>query len=96
MQDQLRELLTANAVRVIDLFREWDEDGNGLVDKKEFRKAMVALGVDADCDDAVASTYSGAPDSWYDGVDADCGGDSDYDADGDGDAASLSWRQQQC
>ena len=34
-------------VRVIDLFREWDEDGDGTVSKKEFRKAMPLLGFDA-------------------------------------------------
>ena len=28
-QDQIRDALSKNAVRVIDLFREWDEDGNG-------------------------------------------------------------------
>ncbi len=27
--------------------------------------------------------YPGAADTWYDGVDADCAGDSDFDADGD-------------
>ena len=37
-----------------------------------------------DCDDGAASTYPGAADGWYDGVDSDCGGNSDYDADGDG------------
>jgi Ca2+-binding EF-hand superfamily protein len=42
---QLRDLLTANAVRVIDLFRQWDEDGSGDIDKGEFRKGMEALGV---------------------------------------------------
>ena len=30
-------------MKLIDLFREWDEDGNGAVDKKEFRKAVAAL-----------------------------------------------------
>ena len=30
-QDQIREALSKNAVRVIDLFREWDEDGDGTV-----------------------------------------------------------------
>ncbi len=37
-----------------------------------------------DCDDTDASVYPGASDSWYDGIDSDCAGDSDYDADGDG------------
>ena len=37
-----------------------------------------------DCDDTDASTYPGASDTWYDGVDSDCAGDSDYDQDGDG------------
>ena len=40
VQEQLRQILIDNAVRVIDLFRDWDDDGNGKVDKKEFRKAM--------------------------------------------------------
>jgi hypothetical protein len=37
-----------------------------------------------DCDDGDATVYPGAPDTWYDGVDSDCAGDSDYDQDGDG------------
>ena len=47
VQDQLVKALQQNSVRVIDLFREWDEDADGLVDKKEFRKAIAALGYDA-------------------------------------------------
>ena len=38
--------LTRSQVRVIDLFREWDEDGDGTVSKKEFRKAMPLLGLE--------------------------------------------------
>ena len=38
----------------------------------------------ADCDDADASVYPGAPDAPYDGIDSDCAGDSDFDADRDG------------
>ena len=45
--EQLRDLLTDNAVRVIDLFRDWDDDRNGMIDKREFSKAMPALGFDA-------------------------------------------------
>jgi len=41
---QLNAILIAEAVRVIDLFRDWDEDGNGLVDSKEFHRALLALG----------------------------------------------------
>ncbi len=38
----------------------------------------------ADCDDAVATTYPGAEETWYDGIDSDCGRDDDFDQDGDG------------
>ena len=37
-------LATANT-RVMNLFRDWDEDGNGLIDKDEFHKAMAPLGI---------------------------------------------------
>jgi len=46
-QEQLKIALSKNAGRVIDLFREWDADGDGQVSKKEFRKAMPLLGFDA-------------------------------------------------
>ncbi len=47
IQEQLRDTLTKKAVRVIDLFREWDENGDGKVTKKEFRQALPLLGLDA-------------------------------------------------
>ena len=37
-----------------------------------------------DCDDGDPTTYPGATDEPYDGVDADCAGDDDYDDDADG------------
>lgn len=40
----LREALTANATRVIDLFRDWDENGDGRVTRAEFLRAMAPLG----------------------------------------------------
>ncbi|MBM4367345.1 MAG: putative metal-binding motif-containing protein, partial [Deltaproteobacteria bacterium] len=49
-----------------------DDDGDG------YRE------IDGDCDDGDATEYPGAPDTWYDGRDADCAGDDDYDQDGDG------------
>lgn len=47
VQAELREALTVNFARVMDLFRIWDIDGNGLVSKKEFRKAIRALRLSA-------------------------------------------------
>eukprot|EP00966_Prymnesium_polylepis_P141487 3267500-Prymnesium_polylepis.1 len=61
VQQQLRDALMVNAVRVIDLFREWDEDGNGAVDKFEFRRALPLLGLHAPqeqvCARALARAY---------------------------------------
>ena len=44
-------LLAANRSRVIDLFKAWDTDSDGLISKPEFRRAMDALGLDAADDD---------------------------------------------
>ena len=44
--EQLRDALSKAAVRVVDLFRAWDEDKSGTVDKKEFTKAVRSLGFD--------------------------------------------------
>lgn len=52
-----------------------DMDGDGY--------EAVATGGD-DCDDANPEAYPGAEEVWYDGVDQDCDGASDYDQDGDG------------
>ena len=63
-----------------------DVDGDGF--------ASLGFG-GFDCDDDVATTFPGATEVWYDGVDADCGGDSDFDADGDG-FDSLSFGGTDC
>ena len=44
--EQLTRALKANAGRVIDLFREWDQDGDGEITRKEFHKAMPMLGLE--------------------------------------------------
>ena len=49
--DQIRYALKKNAARVIDLFREWDENGDGNVSKQEFRRAMPMLGLDVPDDE---------------------------------------------
>jgi Ca2+-binding EF-hand superfamily protein len=53
--------------RVIDIFREWDEDGSGEISKREFAKAMSILGVSR----AVL-------DELFDVIDADGSGHIDY------------------
>ena len=57
-----------------------DADGDGYGD------ATLAAPYDAgtDCADDEASAYPGAEEVWYDGIDQDCLGDSDFDADQDG------------
>jgi len=45
ISEQLRDALSSNAVRVMDLFRDWDENQDGLIQKSEFTKAMVPLGI---------------------------------------------------
>ena len=46
VQDQIRDALSKNAVRVIDLFREWDKNQDGTVSKKEFRVGVEQMGFD--------------------------------------------------
>ena len=66
---RLRSVLAANHSRVIDLFRQWDRNGDGTCTKVEVRRALAVLGQDvpmAEVDvlfrslDADASTRSQA------------------------------------
>ena len=43
MQVQLHHLLKEHRVRVLDLFRDWDDDQSGTVTRDEFHKAMAEL-----------------------------------------------------
>ena len=49
--EQLRAVLAENAVRVIDLFRDWDVDQSGTVSVLEFCRSVAALGYTAPLDD---------------------------------------------
>ena len=44
---QLKELLASALLQVKELLMYWDENGDGLIDAKEFRKAIAALGIGA-------------------------------------------------
>ena len=45
ISEQLAAALKTNSARVLDLFRDWDADGDGEVSRAEFRRAMPALGL---------------------------------------------------
>ena len=47
MDEQIRDYLSTKAVRVIELFRQWDDDDTGKIEKKEFRRGMKELGLTA-------------------------------------------------
>ena len=65
-----------------------DSDGDSYGDASSTYDACTPpsgyVADDTDCDDTDASVYPGATETWYDGVDGDCDGGSDYDQDGDG------------
>ena len=67
-------------------YADFDADGFGDPDESVFAceppSGFVADSLD--CDDEDADRNPDAEETWYDGVDSDCGGDDDYDADGDG------------
>ena len=67
--EQLARALRANSSRVMDLFRQWDTDGDGEVSRLEFHKAMPALGLDVPAEDI---------DALFDEWDADGGGSLEY------------------
>ena len=64
MNHELRMALSRSSERVIDLFKQWDEDGNGKIDKKEFFRALRALGFEvtqAESDDGYARACMCSP-----------------------------------
>jgi len=67
--EQIAAALRKNAGKVMDLFREWDADGDGEVSKKEFRKAMPAIGLEVPVKEV---------DALFDSWDKDGGGSLNY------------------
>jgi hypothetical protein len=47
VSEQIASAMRKNAGKVLDLFRSWDDNGDGEVTRAEFHKALVALGLDA-------------------------------------------------
>ncbi len=44
VQHQLAEMFRTSRSRVVDVFREWDRDESGGIDRAEFAQAMRSLG----------------------------------------------------
>jgi len=63
---------------------DFDQDGDGYVRSGSFGEVGGTALLTGDCDDTDASINPGATEVWYNGVDQDCSGGSDYDQDGDG------------
>ena len=70
INEQLRDIIKEHHVKLVDLFREWDDDGNGALDKKEFRRAVAALGFAAPV---------GEMDAVFDAMDEDKTGFIEYE-----------------
>jgi Ca2+-binding EF-hand superfamily protein len=68
--EALRKAMGKHMTRVIDVFRQWDEDGSGSISKKEFRRALPILGM-LDCPKAVSELL-------FDRLDEDKSGSIDY------------------
>ena len=66
LQCELYNELVSQHSRVIDLFRRWDGDFSGQVDKKEFREVLLKMGYSADVN---------ASDELFDSFDRDSGRD---------------------
>ena len=76
--EQLLKALDKNFMRIIDLFREWDDDDSGTVSKVEFRRALPCLGLRVERADA---------DALFDSFDVDKSGTIDYKELAQGDQA---------
>ena len=69
IENSLARAVKQNAVRTMSIFRDWDENGDGVISKAEFRKAMKALGVEGG-----RETHDELFDSW----DVDSSGSIDF------------------
>lgn len=69
IENALARAVKQNAVRTMDIFRDWDANNDGTISKAEFRKALRALGVDGNKE---------AHDALFDEWDVDSSGQLDF------------------
>jgi hypothetical protein len=84
--------IDADAVDVLTFFADSDADGWGVVAVTTQRCSVPARFSprSGDCDDANSGINPGVTEQFYDGIDQNCDGESDFDADADGvDAAAF-------
>jgi hypothetical protein len=76
----------SDAVDAATWYRDDDGDGygNAVSSTAACSEPSGYVADDTDCNDADGTISPGTAEIWYDGIDSDCGADSDYDADGDG------------
>lgn len=67
---QLQSILKKNFLKIFDVFKQWDEDESGEVDRNEFAQCVAALGYDAPRADV---------DECFDFFDSDKSGQISYD-----------------
>lgn len=68
---QLKDALASSLKKVKDLFKVWDVDGSGTIDREEFRKAVNELNL-------VPGLTTEACDAAFDDYDLDGGGEIEY------------------
>ena len=75
-----------SAIDVSTWHRDADADGYGdpLTTDIDCNQPSGYVSDSTDCDDGDAAVNPAATEIWYDGIDQDCSGGSDYDQDGDG------------
>ena len=52
LSEQILRALRASSTRILDLFREWDTDGDGKISRREFIEAMPKFGIEVDAERA--------------------------------------------
>ena len=97
LDDDCDGMVDVDAVDASTWYEDADGDGFGNPDSVEHlcEGPEGWVGNRTDCDDEDPAVNPLGTDSWYDGIDTDCDGASDFDADGDG-YDSDAWGGEDC